>query len=69
MPNLFSVDETSPRLPEEERKFHSEVATLLFLCFRIRCDIMAVVVFLDKSQVCYSARLSEGLQSERICHA
>ena len=44
---LFSVDEAIQLLPEVRRKcFHSKVAQLLYLCKRVRPDMLTATVFL-----------------------
>lgn len=46
--SLFSVSEDSPKVSHETREsFHSEVATILFLSYRIRGDIMFAISFLS----------------------
>ena len=45
--NLFRVDETSPKLPEEKaRIFHTFVMKGMFLCKRARQDLLPGIVFL-----------------------
>ena len=46
--NLFEVNETAPKLPEEEADyFHHMVARLLFVCKRTRPDIQTAIAFLS----------------------
>jgi hypothetical protein len=48
LPDLFTIDESSPRLAEKEAKFfHSQVAKALYAAKRGRPDILTAVAFLS----------------------
>jgi hypothetical protein len=58
--NLFDVDESSPALPERERKiFHRLVARLLYLAKRCRPECLLAVSFL-------TTRVTKATEEDRV---